>query len=300
MANQLISIAPVVLILTLYVQPFNRTQFHQSGIHEQAPPQTLRLKATLTGHAKTIDRIAFTPDGKLVATSSEDHTIRIWDAYTGELKAILSGEDKAKWEQDRWYQYRPYITLHDFSPVFVGRLKQVVDSGATPKAISPDRRLLITVRLKDRDSFERDELLELWDITTGEWKLTFAKIPYGVTGVYWSPDGKSIIVEGFGRTKTRLMDVPTGRIKAKLPYETCTGDSWFDDNDCANFDFNADGSVFTKEKHPLKLWSTDTGELLAELKSSRPPALFSPTDKHLLVTKSKDKKTAFVWELTLK
>jgi len=49
-------------------------------------------------------------------------------------------------------------------------------------------------------------------------KSTFAEIPYGITEVTWSPEGKSVIVEGTNRTKTRLMDVQTGRVKATLPY----------------------------------------------------------------------------------
>lgn len=96
------------------------------------------------------------------------------------------------------------------------------------------------------------------------------------------------------------MDVLTGRITATLPYQTCTADSWFHDSDCAPFSFNGDGSVFTKEKHPLKLWSSSTGQLLAELESARPPMRFSPTDNELLVTRSKDKKTALVWEVIVK
>jgi len=36
---------------------------------------------------------------------------------------------------------------------------------------------------------------------------------------------------------------------------------------------------------------------LAELKSARHPATFSPTDKNLLVTTSTDEKAAMVWEL---
>jgi WD40 repeat protein len=262
----------------------------------QTPQLTLRLRATLTGHAKAIERIAFSPDGKRVATSSEDYTVRIWDPYTGELKAILSGEDKAKWEQERWYYNWPYIQRHEYPDVFVGPLQQALDNGAHPSAISPDKRLLITIKTKDPDAFLKHELMELWDLASGERKLTFAEIPYGISDIHWSPDGKSIVVE-LSRSKTRLMDVQTGRIKATLPYERCTGDSWFGDSDCVVFMFNADGSVVTKAKHPLKLWSTSAGQLLAELKSARPPMRFSPTDKEVLVTRSKDKKTAFVWEL---
>ena len=275
----------LILLLTLSVPAVSQT-----------PQLTVRLRATLTGHAKAIERIAFSPDGKQLATSSEDYKVRIWDPYTGELKAILSGEDKAKWEQERWYYNWPYIQQREFPDVFVGPLKQALDNGARREAISPDKRLLITVRTKDPDAFLKHEFIELWDLATGERKLTFAEIPYGISEIHWNPNGKSIIVE-LSQNRARLMDVLTGRITAALPYQRCVSDSWFGDNECTVFMFNADGSVVTKEKHPLKLWSTSTGELLAELESARPPMRFSPTDKELLVTRSKDKKTALVWEI---
>jgi WD40 repeat protein len=100
---------------------------------------TVRLRATLSGQAKPIERIAFSPNGKLIATSSEDYTVRLWDAYTGELKAIRSGEDKAKWEQERWYYNWNHITTHDIPNDFVGQLKQAIDNGAHALAVSPDR-----------------------------------------------------------------------------------------------------------------------------------------------------------------
>ena len=297
MTNYLLFIRSAVLIGSLCSPAFSLRHFQHA--REQQQSSRVRIRAILRGHTKSIERIAFSPDGKLIATSGEEFIVRIWDAYTGQLKATLSGEDKAKWEQKRWYYNWQSITAHEFPDVVVGRLKQVLEDGAYRLAISPDKRLMVTVRTKDPDAFRRHELLELWDVTIGECKLTFEEIPYGISGVDWSPDGRSIIVEGSGRTKTRLMDVSTGRVKAKLPYETCTSDSWFGDADCAPFTFSADGSVVTKEKNPLMLWSTDTGELLVELKAASPPARFSPTDNQLLVTRSKDKKTALVWELIL-
>jgi WD40 repeat protein len=129
-------------------------------------------------------------------------------------------------------------------------------------------------------------------------KLTLEQIPHGSSRVYWSPDGKSVIVQGSGRTRSRLFDLATGRVKAKLPYGSCTGDSWFGyDDDCNRFIFNLDGSVFVKEKNPVKLWSARTGQLLTELKSARVPLLFSPTDKALFVTSSKDGSIVFLWEI---
>src|SRR5438105_3513421 len=51
----------------------------------------LSLRSTLRGHTQNITRIAWSPDGQILASPSEDHTIRLWNAETGQCLHILSG-----------------------------------------------------------------------------------------------------------------------------------------------------------------------------------------------------------------
>lgn len=50
---------------------------------------------TLTGHRSPITRVAFHPVFSLIASASEDTTIRVYDYETGEYERTLKGHTKA-------------------------------------------------------------------------------------------------------------------------------------------------------------------------------------------------------------
>jgi len=49
--------------------------------------------ASLIGHDQLVTGLAFNPDGKTVATVSDDSTVRLWDATTGKEKGTFRGHD---------------------------------------------------------------------------------------------------------------------------------------------------------------------------------------------------------------
>ena len=53
--------------------------------------RTGQEKATLEGHEGGLESVAFSPEGKLLASSSQDGTVRLWVVATGKVHFVLKG-----------------------------------------------------------------------------------------------------------------------------------------------------------------------------------------------------------------
>src|ERR1700727_2112159 len=51
--------------------------------------QQPELRFTLKGHRGGVTSVAFSPDGKLLASGSADKTIKLWDVATGKKEATM-------------------------------------------------------------------------------------------------------------------------------------------------------------------------------------------------------------------
>jgi len=46
-------------------------------------------ECTLTGHSGSVSSVAYSPDGKHIASGSGDRTVKVWDSQTGKEVRVL-------------------------------------------------------------------------------------------------------------------------------------------------------------------------------------------------------------------
>jgi eukaryotic-like serine/threonine-protein kinase len=176
---------------------------------------TGQLLRTFPGHKGDVRCIAFSPDGKILATGSRDHSIRLWNPETGEVLAILGGHDNdvvavafspdgktlASASNDET------VLLWDVASGKAGAsLKH--DSQVRSLAFAPDGKTLVTG--------DGAGLVRIWEMDTLREVRTLRKHTGAVRAVAFSRDGKTLATGGVDRT-VHIWQASTGEELLALP-----------------------------------------------------------------------------------
>ena len=249
---------------------------------------TGRELLTLAGHNNWVTSIAFSPDGKRLATTSFDETAKVWSITTGQEAILLSGKGLR-------VAYSPDGTrlatdgLDGFAHLWdavTGKELQTL-SGHTDSvmgiAFSPDGKRLATASL--------DKTAKVWNTATGQLLLTLSGHEEGLRDIAYSPDGSRIATASFDQT-ARVWDAVTGHELLKL-----AGHQGL----VVGVAFSPDGTriATSSTDTTAKIWDARTGQLLFTLSGHRnpiPDISFSP-DGIRLATGSQDR-TAKIWDAT--
>ncbi len=166
-----------------------------------------------SGHSGKLSSVAFSPDGKHVATGSSDRSVRIWDAATAEFIRQLNGHVGSVNSVSFSAQGDRLVSGSEDGRVVVWNASTwekefVFDQHASPVSSAVFDPQSDEVASGTFNSSGPGEIL-IWDSRIGEVRLTLKGHGQRITGLAYSPDGKLLFSSSHDQT-VRVWDTANG------------------------------------------------------------------------------------------
>jgi hypothetical protein len=296
-------------------------------------PPGLGLRQTLRGHREPILTLAWSPDGKRLASGSEDRTIRLWNAAGGPAHRTLERHadwvSRVAWSPDGRMlasgSSDGTIQLWDAQMGEVLRVLAGHTGWITGLAWSPDGQTLA--------SGSSDGTIQLWDSRGWELRRTLQGHTGLVLSLAWSPDGQMLasgsgsgvilLWDGHSREPSRMLEGHTAAVRSLAwSSDGRTLASGADSGTIRLWDylpgrptnileghtgpinglqFSPDGALLASKADDVRLWQGDPWEPVAILPEPRTSRWSSALAFHpsapLLATLGEDGRTIAVWDL---
>ncbi|OUL31549.1 hypothetical protein BV372_20125 [Nostoc sp. T09] len=209
---------------------------------------------TLRGHSRRAWTIAFSPDGQMLASGSDDQTIRLWNAHDGTCLAVLQGHTGG-------------VTSVRFSPngqILASSSEDSsirlwsVDRGTILKTLQGHTRWVRAVAFNPDGqtlaSGSDDRTVRLWEVKTGTCRQTLPGHTGWVTSLSFSPNGQTL-ASSSEDASVRLWSVQDGTcFKLLQGHSSCVWDVAFNPNGQTLASGSADLSA--------RLWDVQDGTCL--------------------------------------
>jgi hypothetical protein len=157
--------------------PNNNGAAGTDDVQEAQEPVILKPRRPLRGHAFGVTALAFSRNGKLLASGGKDKAILLWDTVTWKPRGPLTGHA----------------------------------GDVIGLAFAPDNKTLASTTDADDTC-----LVRLWDVGTARQIHALGKPGPGVFAVAYSPDGKTLACGGWDRA-LHIWDVATRREQPPIP-----------------------------------------------------------------------------------
>ena len=257
---------------------FSKYQFFSSLFGVEAG----NLQDYLLGHTQWLNDVAFSPDGQLFGSASNDGSVMLWKVAdgslareikttNGEVTSLSFSPNNLLLATGAW---NGNVSLWELSSGNLLRTLKENDYGLKDVAFSPDGTLLAAAA--------DDNSIMVWQVGDGNLVYTLQGNMAPAYKVVFSPDGSLLASAPEDRT-IRIWQVRDGSLVQSMSGHT---EAVYD------VAFSPDGSLLASASGDgtLRLWQVDNGELLNKLadhSDSIKCVTFSP-DGHLLVSGAAD------------
>jgi WD40 repeat protein/serine/threonine protein kinase len=239
---------------------------HLLGLGPGVPAGQVPLRATLRGHQGPVWSVAFAPDGRLLATGSDDATLRFWDAATGRQEAVLAGHTSAVLAVAFAHSGKFLLSGDSDGTLALWDVATQKEGPPLPHHSGNVRRLAISPDDRTVAVGGGAQGVELWDLENRTVRRTLSGRHGTVQAIAFASDGRTLAT-GDASGHIHLWDPASGEERASFMGDPLTvrALAFFPDS-------RALASAGTGDKD-VKLWNIETRDQVATLSGYENPVL---------------------------